>query len=182
MKINAEKMAAAALLTAAGFIISYVFHVLGMSRLGIVLLPLHIPVIICGFVCGARYGGLCGAAIPIFAMLFNGLPPFIGIPMIFELCLYGVVSGLAYKKLNVFGALIAAMFAGRLAGGLASAAVAALGLANMPFSLSVFLTAYFVTPLLGIVIQLILIPAVILALQKARVLQSPNQTAPSSRE
>ena len=62
-------------------------------------------------------------------------------------------------------ALLLAMIGGRIVSGLANALF--MGLANAPYGFQMFLTASFVTALPGILIQIIVIPLLVLALQKA---------------
>ena len=107
------------------------------------------------------------------SILINGMPPRFptGVCMIVELAVYGLVSGVAYKALGcrmnrkrTYAALIIAMLAGRAANGLAM--TAAMGMAGKAYTLQAFLTAAFVTALPGIIIQLVLIPPVVMALEK----------------
>ena len=98
---------------ALGILIPSVFHLFGQA--GAVFCPMHIPVIVCGMVCGWKYGGLCGLIVPPLSFLIIGIPPIypMGVSMMLELCAYGVLAGLLYKRFNVFVSLIGAMIGGR---------------------------------------------------------------------
>jgi len=145
----------------------------GGELFGRMLLPLHIPVLLCGIMLGPKYGLVVGAALPIVRFLMIQHPPFPlpGLPMVFELATYGLVIGLLYKKLPkripwIYASLIGAMIIGRVIWGVAMAVMATID-ADMTFSLSIFWTAAFVNALSGIALQIVLIPALIIALRAA---------------
>ena len=64
------------------------------------LLPMHIPVLMCGLICGWGYGGIVGFILPLFRYVLFGMPPIFptGIAMAFELSTYGIVIGLIYNR------------------------------------------------------------------------------------
>lgn len=142
-----------------------IFHAVG--GLGKVFLPMHIPVILCGFICGPYFGLLCGIIAPILSSMITGMPVLIpnGIIMAFELACYGFVSGFLYGRGRaILTALAAAMISGRIISGILTACV--LGFAGKTYGLSAFVTASFLTGLPGIVIQLVLIPVLVKAMEK----------------
>ncbi|MGS0973759.1 MAG: ECF transporter S component [Candidatus Izemoplasmataceae bacterium] len=139
--------------------------------LGASFLPMHLPIIICGYICGPKYGGLIGFISPLLRTVLFGMPPFypIAIAMSLELATYGFVIGLLYqysKKniLHIYLSLILAMIAGRIVLGVAN--VILLGLDGVIYSFSSFISAAFIVALPGIVFQLISIPLIILAIKK----------------
>ncbi len=144
-----------------------------IPQVGQVILPMHIPILLCGFILGKEYGALVGFVVPLLASAFTGKPPLfpVAISMAFELATYGFVAGLLYKnfKLNVFISLIGAMLAGRVVMGIAN--VILLGFAGNSYSFSGFIAGAFVTAWPGIVIQLILIPIILLGLEKTDVMK-----------
>lgn len=148
------------------------FHAIGS---GAVFLPMHIPVLLCGLLCGWQYGAACGLAGPLLSSLLTGMPKaFPTLPaMMLELCAYGVLTGLFYKKhrWNLYLSLIGAMLGGRLVAGVANAVF--LGAAGKPYGFSAFLTASFVTALPGILIQLAAVPLLVAALQRAGLADHP---------
>ena len=114
---------------------------------------------------------------PLLSSLLTGMPPaFPTLPaMMLELCAYGVLTGLFYRKLrgNLYLSLIGAMLGGRAVSGIANAVL--LGIAGKPYGFTVFLTSAFVTALPGIVIQLVAVPLLVAALQKAGLVQRPRR-------
>lgn len=155
------------------YVLPLAFHAFG---LGGALSPMHIPVLLCGLICGSGYGLFCGIAGPVLSSVLSGMPSATGlISMVPELMVYGLVSGLLMKKIrtgklyaDLYIALIAAMILGRVTGGIASA-IFYIG-NGQPFSISIWVTSYFVGTAPGIVTQLILIPVLAATLMKARVI------------
>jgi len=156
-----------------------------LQTIGKLISPLHIPVFICGLTCGWLWGGVLGAVLPLVRMALFGMPAFpMAMPMTFELCAYGVLSGVLYPWLHgalcrrlgapkitvMLASLALAMFGGRIVGGAAKALLILGGVigSSAPFTFAAFVTAYFVDTAVGAVIHLIVVPAVVLALEKAR--------------
>ena len=104
-KFNTKQLVLAALCVALGVVLPVAFH--SIPNAGSVLLPMHIPVLLCGLVCGPVYGLLSGILTPLLSSMITGMP------------------------------------------------------------------ASFVTGLPGIIIQLVLLPAVVLLLEKARLVEKP---------
>ena len=175
-QFSIKNLILAALFLALGILLPMPFHVVGA---GSAFLPMHIPVLLCGLICGWQYGALCGFIVPLLSSLFTGMPPiFPTAPaMMLELCAYGVMTGLLYRraKQNIYVSLIGSMLAGRVVSGLANAVF--MGMAGKAYGFSMFLTGAFVTALPGIVIQLIAVPLIVMALEKAHVLEKPRQLA-----
>ena len=169
--IRVKNLVMAALFTAIGVVLPQAFHMI--PNAGSIILPMHLPILICGMVAGGFYGAIAGALTVSLSILINGMPPLfpIGVCMIAELAVYGLVSGVAYKALGcrmnrkrTYAALIIAMLAGRAVNGLAM--TAAMGMAGKAYTMQAFLMGAFVTALPGIIIQLVLIPPVVMALEK----------------
>ena len=147
------------------------FH--SIPNAGSVFLPMHIPVLICGMICGWPYGFLCGLAGPLLSSALTGMPPIAMLPaMMVECGFYGLVSGLMLKFVHtrstygdLYIALVTAMLAGRVVSGIAKALIFTPGLA-----MSAWITASFVTALPGILIQLVFLPSVVFTLMKARII------------
>ena len=145
-----------------------------IPEIGSLLLPMHLPVFLCGLICSWRHGLALGALLPILRSLLFGMPPLYpkAIAMTFELAVYGFVAGFLYaraKKKSLFalyGSILAAMLAGRAAWGLAQTVL--LGLKDTPFSFSLFLSGAFLEAIPGILLQLILLPAVMLIVGKTK--------------
>ena len=152
------------------------FHSVG---LGSILSPMHIPVLLCGLVCGSGPGFVCGLLGPILSSLLSGMPPMpMLVRMLPELGVYGLVGGLTMMRVrtgtltaDVYVSLIAAMVAGRIAGGIATAIFFAV--TSGVYSLGLWFASYFTESVPGIVAHLVLVPVLVLALHKARLI--PNR-------
>ena len=148
-----------------------------IPAIGSMLLPMHLPAFLCGLICGFPYGALVGFISPLLRYVLFGMPPIYptGIAMAFELLTYGLVSGLIYSRSKhqniktVYVSLISAMIAGRIVWGLATWLL--LGYGGQSLTLAMFVTSGFVTGLPGIALQLVLIPAIMLVLNKTRLVK-----------
>lgn len=141
---------------------------------GTLLSPMHLPVLLCGMVCGWQYGLICGLIGPALSSLITGMPGMGYLPtMMFELAIYGLATGLLMKLVHtgkqvadIYISLVIAMLAGRILTGIARALIFAAG----SYSWKAWATGYFVSSFPGIVLQLILVPVLYLALQKAHLI------------
>ena len=154
------------------FVLPMAFH--SIPNAGSVFLPMHIPVLLCGLICGWPFGLLCGLAGPLASSLFTGMPPIVYLPgMLIELAVYGFVTGfmmqLVYTKkiyIDLYIALFAALISGRLIAGISRALIFSPG----NYSMAVWAAGYFVAALPGLVIQIILLPSIVFALERARLI------------
>ena len=161
MKTSTRKLTLSALFLALGLVLPLITG--QIPQIGKMLLPMHIPVLLCGMVCGWPYGLAVGAVMPLLRGLLFGMPVLYptGIGMAFELAAYGAVIGLLYAKLNkrgvagVYMALVPAMLAGRAVWGVAQTVL--LGLGGNGFTMQMFIAGAFATALPGIVLQLLLL-------------------------
>lgn len=168
-----QNLAAAAMLFALGLVLPFVTG--QIPEIGNMLLPMHLPVLLCGFVCGWKYGLATGALLPIVRSLIFGMPPLFpnAVTMTFELAVYGFLTGFLYcifKKKNivsVYISLIIAMIAGRIIKGIANAVC--YGIADKGYTFMMFISGAFIEAVPGIIIQLILIPTVLVATKKAKI-------------
>lgn len=157
------------------YVLPLAFHGLPLASS---LSPMHIPVLLCGLICGGGWGVVCGIAGPILSSLLSGMPPAtMLIRMIPELAVYGLASGLSMKFIrtgkalaDVYISLVLAMLFGRIAGGIATAIF--FTATTQVYSLTLWLTSYFINAVPGIVAHLILVPLLALTLAKARILPS----------
>ena len=140
-----------------------------IPEIGSMLSPMHIPVLLCGFICGPLYAAAVGVVAPVLRFALFGMPPLfpVGAAMCFELLTYGLVSSLLYralpkKKSSIYVALVGAMLAGRVISGIVKALILTPGL-----SFTAWATASFVTALPGISVQLIMLPTLVVALNRA---------------
>lgn len=159
---STRRLTYAGLFLALAVLLPTIFHLAGIA--GQVFLPMHIPVILCGIICGKKYGFIIGAIAPLLNTLILGMPVLypIGIGMVFELAAYGFFAGFMYEKSKrIFPSLLGAMLFGRIV------RIIVTYLITVPFGTAFFfkglLIALFVTSLWGIVIQIVLIPLVMAA-------------------
>ena len=141
-----------------------------IPKIGSALSPMHIPVLICGFACGGVYGAAVGFIAPFLRNLMFHMPPIL---TAVAMAVYGLVAGLLYKKLqktvlNLYLSLVAAMLLGRIAWGITRFVIA--GLAGTEFSFAMFLSGAFVQAVPGIICHIVLVPLVVLALKKAKLM------------
>lgn len=148
-----------------------------IPQIGAMLCPMHIPVILCGYICGAPWGLVVGAVAPLLRSLTLGMPTLFpkAFAMAFELAVYGLMSGLLYrilpkKKVNIYASLILSMIVGRLVWG--AVQFCCMGLDATKFGFSAFWAGAVVNALPGIAIQLILIPVIIIVLERKKVLNN----------
>ncbi len=183
MKLSyVKKISICAMCVALCYVLPVAFHAIG---LGSMLSPMHIPVLLCGLVCGGLYGGICGILGPILSSLLSGMPPMIMLTrMIPELFAYGLTAGICMRYIKAGSnladtciSLITAMLAGRIVGGIAS--VIFYTVTTGTYSISLWFASYFAEALPGIVAHLVLVPLLVLTLQKAKVIpcryQKSNQ-------
>lgn len=143
-----------------------------IPQIGSALSPMHIPVLLCGFLCGGPLAALVGFVAPLLRYALFGMPPIFptGIAMAFELAAYGLLSGLLYKKLpkntgNIYVSLVGAMLLGRVVWGVVRALLS--GVSGQPFSFAIFWAGAFVNAVPGMICHIILIPLIVIALKKA---------------
>ena len=171
---NTRKLVLTAMFIAIGVVLPQAFHMI--PNAGSVILPMHIPVLVAGFVLGPVYGLVCGLLTPVLSHLIFGMPPVPVLPsMICELACYGLMTGLLYRVLKIengtvkiYAVLILSMLCGRVLYGILNALIFRAG----SYSLAAWTSAAFVTALPGIVIQLVLIPLLVSRLQKAHLIEA----------
>ena len=146
-----------------------------IPQVGNMLCPMHIPVLLAGFLCGPWWAMAVGLIAPGLRYLIFSVPPLMptGLCMSFELLSYGLVSGLLYqilprKKSSIYASLIGAMLAGRIVWGIV--AVIVYGTINLPFTWTIFFTSAFLNAIPGIIVHIILIPVLVFAMQKAKII------------
>lgn len=164
-----RKLVFTALFIAMGIVLPIAFHLFPNG--GRTFLPMHIPVLLCGLVAGPLSGLACGILTPLLSSAMTGMPPAAVLPgMTVELACYGMLSGLFMKSLpiqsrtgRIYASLILAMLIGRAIAGLFQAFIFQAG----SYTLSLWLSGYFLTGLPGILLQLVLVPLIVRALEKS---------------
>ncbi|MCD8212075.1 MAG: ECF transporter S component [Oscillospiraceae bacterium] len=169
-KTNVRNLVLAAMFLAIGIVLPFITG--QIQQIGNMLLPMHIPVLLCGLICGWQYGLSVGLIVPLLRCVLFGMPVFYpnAIAMAFELATYGFVIGFLYGHsrwkcvVALYRSLLIAMVAGRLVWG--AAEVVLLGVTGSAFTWEAFISGALLTAIPGIIIQLILIPAIMLALDR----------------
>lgn len=135
--------------------------------------PMHIPIFLCGAICGWQWGLVVGIVAPISRSLILGMPLFFptAVCMAFELATYGLVFGLIYKLLpkkivNMYISLLVAMLLGRVARGIAE--FSCMGLSGKTFELSVFLNGVVLYSVPGIILQFLLVPLIVVFAERLK--------------
>ena len=163
------------ILSAAFLALAYIMPFLTgqIPEIGAMLCPLHIPVLLCGFICGWPWGLAVGFIAPLFRSLTLGMPPFFpkALCMAFELATYGAITGLMYRilprrKPYIYVSLLTAMIIGRLVWG--TAMFLCLGLSGGSFTFAAFLAGAVTNAIPGIILQIVLIPVLVMVLDRPR--------------
>ncbi len=143
-----------------------------IPQIGAMLSPMHIPVLLCGFMCGWPWGLAVGFIAPLLRSVLFGMPALFpaAIAMAFELAVYGGMSGLLYRLLPrkpwaVYAALIIAMVAGRVVWGAVRLLLA--GLSGTSFTWALFIAGALTNAVPGIILHLVLIPVLVIAMERA---------------
>ena len=145
-----------------------------LQQIGNMLLPMHIPVFLCALICGWRWGLPMAIILPLMRSLIFGMPPLYptAAAMAFELGTYAFVAGFLYEKSRwtciraLYRCMLIAMVAGRVVWGLVMLIL--MGIGGNAFTFSAFLSGAILNAVPGIILQLILIPAVMLALDRTK--------------
>ena len=145
-----------------------------IPQIGQMLCPMHLPVLLAGFVCGGPIGAAVGFIAPLLRCLIFSMPPLMNaIPMAFELLTYGLVSGLLYGLAflgTLYASLLIAMVAGRVVWGVVKLIMTGIAGDAGAFTFAAFISGAITTALPGIIVQLVLIPAIVVALRRAKLI------------
>ena len=170
----AKRISLAAMFLPLGILLPFVTGQIPAA--GSMLLPMHIPVLLCGLLCGWQYGLTVGFVLPLLRSFLFSMPPMFptAISMAFELATYGAVIGFLYARskwhciVSLYRCMLLSMLAGRVVWGIVQAVL--LGVGKDGFTLTAFLTGAFLNAVPGILLQLVLIPAIMVALRKAKLI------------
>ena len=163
-RINVRDLVYASLFLSMGLVLPLLTG--QVKEIGDSLLPMHLPVMLCGLICGPWYGSFVGLILPFMRSIIFGMPPLYpqAVWMSVELFTYGLVIGLVFLLLGrrgivrIYISLVTAMILGRITWGIAKTIL--LGLSGKGFTLTAFWVGGFVDALPGIVLQLILVPTI----------------------
>lgn len=173
MNKNLNRITAGGVLIAFAILIPQVFHLTGVPRSGQVFLPMHIPVLLSGFVIGPIFGMIVGMLSPIISSFLTGMPDMGRLPfMVLELATYGFVSGIVYQyfrqksiKFSSYVSLIGAMICGRMV--YAVSLFVAARILNLAVSGPFAVITSIATGAVGILIQIVIIPPLVYLLEKS---------------
>lgn len=147
-----------------------------IPQIGRALSPMHIPVLLAGFLCGPWWAMVVGLAAPMLRHSLFLMPPLVtAIAMSFELAAYGLFSGLLYqllpkKRSNIYVSLILAMMGGRIVWGIAMTIIS--GVTGSEFGWAAFIAGAFTSAVPGIIVHIILIPVLVMSLAKSRLFEN----------
>jgi len=163
------KMVLSALFLALTYILPYITGQL--QEFGSMLCPMHIPVLLCGFICGWQWGLVIGFTAPLFRSAVAGMPIMFpsAVCMAFELAVYGALSGIAYKllpkkKIYTYVSLLISMVSGRIIWGIAM--LTCMNIKGGGFTFSAFISGAFLNSIPGIVLQIVLVPLIVMTFEK----------------
>ena len=176
---NTKKLILAAMFLAIGMVLPMITG--QMQEIGRMLLPMHLPVLLCGLILGPKYGGAVGLVLPGMRFMVFGMQPLIpmGLAMTFELAAYGFIIGWLYHSskwkciLALFRSLIIAMIAGRAVWGIAMVVI--MGVRGASFTWEAFIGGAVLGAIPGILLQLVLIPMIMIALNRTGLVPFNNK-------
>ncbi len=165
------KMILAALFLAIAYVLP--FFTGQIPEIGAMLLPMHIPVLLCGFICGSPWGLLVGFIAPLLRSFILGMPPLFptAFCMSFELATYGFVAGMLHKLLPkkkpfIYCSLIVSMIMGRIIWGIVMVLV--MGINGGAFTFTAFMAGAITNAIPGIIVQIILVPVLVMVLDRQK--------------
>lgn len=177
LKSSTLKLTQAALFTALGVFLPQLSHLFG-ADFGKLISPMHFPIFIAAFLLGPLYGSAVAIACPVLSSLIMGMPVAPKIPfMVLELLTYALAASIIYqptskwkKPISLYVSLVTAQILGRIVYALGiTAAVKLFGVTHPAIYRSVSILAFvesFAEGLPGIILQLILIPIIVIVLEK----------------
>ncbi|MGN0150437.1 MAG: ECF transporter S component [Clostridia bacterium] len=177
-KQSLKNMVLAAMFLGLGLVLPFLTG--QIKWVGNMLLPMHIPVLLCGLICGWQYGLVIGFILPVMRSMLFGMPPLYptAVSMSFELAAYGFIIGFLYSHSrwqcvkSLYRCMIIAMLSGRVVWGIAQ--VLLLGLGDNGFTVHAFVSGAFLNAIPGIILQLILIPSIMVLLNRAKLVPFLN--------
>ena len=168
--LQVRKLTYSALFLAVAMVLPFITG--QIPEIGSMLCPMHIPALLCGFMCGWPWGLAVGFIAPLLRSVIFGMPALFpsAVAMAFELAVYGGMAGFLYRLLPrknpiTYLILIISMIAGRIIWGVVRVILA--GLSGNSFTWALFLAGAFTNAIPGIILQLVLIPVLVIAMNRA---------------
>ena len=178
MNTQIKKLSYAALCLALALVLPFLTG--QIPTIGAMLSPMHIPVLLCGFLCGWQWGLAVGFVAPVLRSVLFGMPKLYptALAMMCELAVYGAATGFFYRLFprrpwRIYLSLVLAMLLGRIVWGCAQYFL--LGAQGTKFTWQMFAAGAFINAVPGIILHLILIPAIVYALEKAGYILNNNE-------
>ncbi len=169
---KSKRVVIAGLMLAVGILLPFVAsHSMGLLP-GNVFLPMHIPVLLCGFFCGPVYGAVCGFVLPWLNSILTGMPAAYpnAVIMSFELLSYGCFCGLLYRFTGykckfryIYPVLVLSLIAGRIV----YCIVATLLFVMIPGAGRLSVITAIVQGVPGILIQLVIVPQIVFGVSRS---------------
>ena len=155
---------------ALGFILPFLTG--QIQQIGNMFLPMHIPVLLCSFICGWKYASVLGIILPLLRSALFTMPVMYpnAVSMSVELLSYGFFADFVYNHIKtknirgVYVSLAFAMVGGRIVWGIIQTIL--LGFGGNAFGFTAFISGAFLNAIPGIIIQLAFIPAIVVSFQK----------------
>lgn len=171
-KLSVKKQTAGAIIAIIFAVaLPHIFHILGAqaevgNALGNILLPMHLPVILSGFLVGPFAAGAAGLISPLLSYGLSGMPAAALLPfMMIELAVYGLCAGI-FRNTSIpdtLKVLIVQIVGRTVRAGAILIGYYGLGSAIRP---EIIITSV-KTGLIGMALQIVIIPLVIYRLRKA---------------
>lgn len=162
-----------------------------IQKIGNMLLPMHLPVMLCGLICGPWYGLAAGVITPLLRSAVFHMPPLFptAAAMAFELGTYAFVVGFLYGRskwkciVSLYRSMIISMLCGRVVWGLVMALFIGIGGETFgKFGISAFLSGAVLNAIPGIIIQLVFIPAIMVILGRTKLISFSKKKDISANE
>lgn len=179
LKETTKNLTLSAMFVALGLVLPFLTG--QIPQVGNMLLPMHIPVFLCGLICGWKYGMTVGFILPLMRSILFGRPILFpsACSMAFELAVYGLTAGLIYGMSHwqciraLYRSIVAAMIAGRAVWGIVQMIL--LGVSGGQFTWQMFIAGAFLNAIPGIITQLVLIPAIMITLHRTGLVRFQRQ-------
>lgn len=180
MNTAVKKLTLSAMFLALGMVLPFLTG--QIPQIGNMLLPMHLPVFLCALICGWQYGLPMAFLLPLLRSMTFGMPVLYptALAMAFELGAYAAILGILYEKSRwqciraLYRCMITAMIGGRLVWGAVQTIL--LGMAGNTFGFQAFLAGAFLNAIPGIILQLVLIPAIMVQLDRTKLVPFKKMT------
>lgn len=174
-----QKLIFAALLFALGLVLP--FLTMQIRSIGNMFLPMHLPVLLCGLLIGPIHALIIGFLLPLTRSFIFGMPVFYpnAIAMSFEIAALGFFAGFFYVKkskykciFELYKSIIASILISRMFYILMMLIL--MSFLQNKIAVVAIITRAFIACIPGVIIELTLIPIILLALQKTKIVYFGN--------